>query len=550
MWRPGAVVGKAFAMCSGAAGTETCIAHPVKTGGARAAPRRGVVAAREYPIHPIDGDVPSDLSSDHEGETHSMTKRPRVIIASNRLPVVVQARGADCVVSPATGGLATGLRAFHDRGESVWIGSAGEPPAGHSRRTRVAAALLEQRIVPVNLQRSEYKRYYDGVCNGILWPLLHYQTERIPLGAADWAAYRAVNERFAAAIVREYRAGDVIWIHDYHLLLVPRLVRDFLPDAAIGFFLHVPFPATEVFRTAPWRREILDGLLGADVIGFHTGAYAAHFLDAVRALAPPEACYETGLARERRVHVDVYPMGIDVRSFSGAASDAAVHRERALIEGGREHRLLLGVDRLDYTKGIPRRLLAYDRLLRDNPHLRGRVRFIQVAVPSRESVPSYQRLRREIDELVGRINGEHGTVDWTPIQYVHRSISHTQLVALYGAADVMLVTPLRDGMNLVAKEFVASRIDGDGVLVLSEFAGAAEQLAEAVSVNPYSVEALAATMRAALTMPEPERRRRMAALRTRVMAHDVHAWAAQFLADLRQQAAEAPQAEAWRAATA
>jgi trehalose 6-phosphate synthase/phosphatase len=178
------------------------------------------------------------------------------------------------------------------------------------------------------------------------------------------------------------------------------------------------------------------------------------------------------------------------------------------------------------------------------------VRFIQVAVPSRESVPSYQRLRREIDELVGRINGEHGTVDWTPIQYVHRSISHTQLVALYGAADVMLVTPLRDGMNLVAKEFVASRIDGDGVLVLSEFAGAAEQLAEAVSVNPYSVEALAATMRAALTMPEPERRRRMAALRTRVMAHDVHAWAAQFLADLRQQAAEAPQAEAWRAATA
>jgi trehalose 6-phosphate synthase/phosphatase len=480
-----------------------------------------------------------------------MTKQPRVIIASNRLPVVVQARGADCVVSPATGGLATGLGAFHDRGESVWIGWAGDSlTGGPGRRARVSAALLERRIVPVTMNRHAYTRYYDGVCNGVLWPLLHYQTERLPLGASDWEAYRAVNERFAAAIVREYRPGDVIWIHDYHLLLVPRLVRRFLPDAPLGFFLHVPFPAPEVFRILPWRSEILDGMRGAALVGFHTAAYAAHFVDAARSLTAADERDEIPFASERRTHVGAYPMGIDVPSFSRAAGEAAVHRERALIADGRPHRLLLGVDRLDYTKGIPRRLLAYDRFLRDNPRLHGRVRLIQVAVPSRERVREYQRLEREIDTIVGRINGEHGTVDWTPIQYVHHAISHAQLVALYGAADVMLVTPLRDGMNLVAKEFVASRVDGDGVLVLSEFAGAASQLTDAVTVNPYSIEELAAAMRSALTMEEPERRRRMAALRTRVIAHDVHAWAGHFLSDLRQCRADAALAESWSAATA
>jgi len=461
-----------------------------------------------------------------------MTKRPRVLIASNRLPVVFEAQDGACVARPAAGGLATGLRAVHDRGDSLWIGSCdqGERLRGDASWE---AELRKHRILPVVLDAEMERRYYDGVCNGVLWPLLHYQTERIPHAGGDWSAYHAVNEQFADAIAGEYRQGDLIWVHDYHLLLLPRMLRRRLPDAPIGFFLHVPFPAADTFRILPWRREVLDGLLGADVLGFHTESYATHFLDAVRTVTRRDE--RSVAARERgRVHVAVYPMGIDAASFSSLAADPAVDRECDLLRGDRGCRLLLGVDRLDYTKGIPRRLLAYDRLLRDDPSLRGRVRLVQVAVPSRERVPSYQRLKCEIEEIVGRINGEHGTVDWTPIRYVHQSISQNQLVALYRAADVMLVTPLRDGMNLVAKEFVASRIDDDGVLVLSEFAGAADQLTDAVAVNPYSIEEMTDAIRTALAMNAPERRRRMAALRRVVMAEDIHGWAERCLGDLRQ----------------
>jgi trehalose 6-phosphate synthase/phosphatase len=317
-----------------------------------------------------------------------------------------------------------------------------------------------------------------------------------------------------------------------------------LPDAPIGFFLHIPFPPVDVFRVAPWRREILGGLLGASTIGFHTAAYASHFKDAVRSLTAFEEADGQVIANDQRVHVGVYPMGVDADAFARLAADPGVQRERDEVISRPDQQLLLGIDRLDYTKGIPRRLLAYQRLLRERPALRGRVRLIQVAVPSRDGVPSYQRFRQEIDELVGRINGEHGTVDWTPIRYLHQSIGRAQLVALYNAADVMLVTPLRDGMNLVAKEFVASRIDGDGVLVLSEFAGAAAELSEAVSVNPYAIDEMAAAMEQALTMPAPERRRRMAALRERVAVHDINWWTATFLSDLWSVAASSSHAPA------
>jgi trehalose 6-phosphate synthase/phosphatase len=470
------------------------------------------------------------------GEERSTTSGSgRVIIVSNRLPLVVRAEHDEIVLSPASGGLASGLRPLHERGESLWIGWTGDlPSVSRAARKRLVRDLQQRRIQPVELTRAESKAYYDDVCNGVLWPLFHYQIDRIPPTAPEWAVYRAVNERFAEAIVREYREGDVIWIHDYHLLLVPGLVRRQLPDAPIGFFLHIPFPAAEVFHVAPWRREILAGILGASVVGFHTPAYASQFENAVRALTAFEVRPGLVIANARPVRVGAYPMGVDAAWFTAMADDPVVLAERAQVSGTPGQQLLLGIDRLDYTKGIPRRLLAYEQLLRDHPELRGRVRLIQIAVPSRDSVPSYQRFRQEIDEIVGRINGEHATVDWTPIRYLHQSVSPAQLVALYGAADVMLVTPLRDGMNLVAKEFVASRADGDGVLLLSEFAGAAAQLPEAVSVNPYAIDEMAAAMNQGLTMGVTERRRRMSALRARVATHDITWWASRFMHDLRE----------------
>src|SRR3989454_14282 len=383
-----------------------------------------------------------------------MTSHGRVIIVSNRLPFTVHATDDGITWTTAAGGLANGLRAFHEAADSLWVGWPGDASSiPRSRRAAVTRHLHDRRIVPVHLGHADAKAYYDGVCNGVIWPLFHYLTDRLPLDPGEWSAYCEVNERFAAAVAREYRDGDVVWIHDYHLLLVPGLLRAHLRGAAIGFFLHIPFP-------------------DADVLAEYRGIASSH-----------------------------------------------------------QH-ILLGVDRLDYTKGILRRLLAYERLLRDNPDMRGRVRLIQVAVPSRGCVASYQRFRQELDELVGRINGDHGTLEWTPIRYLHQAVSRKQLVALYRLADVMLVTPLRDGMNLVAKEFIASRADGDGVLVLSEFAGAARELPEAVSVNPYDIDELTARMKDALTMEMPERRRRMAALRQRVAATDVYWWAATFLRDV------------------
>jgi trehalose 6-phosphate synthase/phosphatase len=344
-----------------------------------------------------------------------------------------------------------------------------------------------------------------------------------------------VNERFAECIAGEYRPGDLIWVHDYQLLLVPGMLRQRLRDARIGFFLHIPFPADEVFRVLPWRRDILEGLLGADLIGFHTYSYVQHFAAALSDLSGVEPEHDRVWLDDREVRLGAFPMGIDASAFRELALSPAIEAQVYTIRREAHDRMiLLGVDRLDYTKGILRRLLALEHLLRDDPSLCGRIRLIQVAVPSRDAVASYQEFGREVDQLVGRINGAYGTATSVPIHYVHQSISHDQLVALYRSADVMLVTPLRDGMNLVAKEYIASRVDDDGVLVLSEFAGAAEELHEAVLVNAYDTRDLADKIRLALDMPTSECTRRMRALRRRVMAHDVHRWAHEFLGALER----------------
>lgn len=459
----------------------------------------------------------------------------RLIIVSNRLPITAELDAAGAVqLNMASGGLANGMRPWHQGSGGLWIGWPGDTSKFSSeQRASLARQLDERGIAPVTLSQDHVNRYYHGFANRVLWPLFHYLIDRLPVHATGWDAYRQVNQAFADVILERYRPGDVIWVHDYQLMLVPAMLRRRLPHARIGFFLHIPFPSFEVFRTLPWRREVLEGLLGADLIGFHTFLYVRHFLTSLAHVDGVEADIDRVRIGDRTIRLGAFPMGIDTSTFVEQAQRPEVRAQvEALRRDAGGRKILLGVDRLDYTKGIPRRLQSVERLLTRNPELRDEIRYIQVAVPSRGEVDSYQRFRRFVEEMVGRINGTCGTLRSTPIHYMHQSVSTADLVAMYCAADVMLVTPLRDGMNLVAKEFIASRIDDDGVLVLSEFAGAAAELGEAVVVNPYDVDAVAEAIRRSLTMPREERHRRMRPMRRRVIEHDVHAWAKAFIQQL------------------
>jgi trehalose 6-phosphate synthase/phosphatase len=463
------------------------------------------------------------------------------LIAANRLPVTVGAGTHGIELVPSSGGLATGLGAWHERSNSLWFGWPGQTRETAAPDEALLAPLRALRMVPIQLSSSQVEGHYHGYANRVLWPLFHYSIDRLPIDGDGWIEYREVNEAFAREIAREYRPGDSIWIHDYHLLLLPALLRQRLPHAQIGFFLHIPFPSSEVFRVLPHRREILQGLLGADLIGFHTFGYMRHFMTSLLHVDGVEADVDRLTVAGRHVQVAVFPMGIDSARFAALAGDPDVRARVEAIRrdaGGRT--IVLGVDRLDYTKGIPRRLEAIARLLDRDPALRDRMRYVQVAVPSRGEVDSYQRFRRGVEEAVGRLNGSYATLQSLPIHYVHQSVSTRELVALYCAADVMLVTPLRDGMNLVAKEFAASRIDEDGVLVLSEFAGAAAELHGAVSVNPYDIHALADAISRALSMRAEERRARIRALRRQVSATDVFAWADRFVRQLHSVRSDPP----------
>jgi trehalose 6-phosphate synthase/phosphatase len=455
----------------------------------------------------------------------------RLLIVANRLPVTVTT-GADgrAHIETSPGGLVSGLSGLHERGDGLWIGWLGDPHAAED--PGIARELAAQRLVAVPLSDADVQQYYHGFSNAVIWPLFHYLIERLPLEIENFETYERVNERFAAAIVEHYRPGDLVWVHDFQLLLVPELVRHRLPDARIGFFLHIPFPSSEVFRTLPHRERLLEGMLGADIVGFHTASYLRHFATSVLRVLGATSEVDRIPWQGRDVHMAVFPLGVDATTL---ARDAARPEIGDLAETFRSpggERMLLGIDRLDYTKGIPRRLLAFERLLQRHPELRERVRLVQVAVPSREDVQAYQSFREQAEGLIGRIAGEFATPSWMPVHWMYRGVSHDELLALYRAAEVMLVTPLRDGMNLVAKEFCAARVDEDGVLVLSEFAGAASELSEALMVNPFDVEASAAAYYRALVMPEDERRARMQALRHRVLAYDADRWAERYLAAL------------------
>ena len=458
----------------------------------------------------------------------------RLIIVSNRLPVSVEKRAGTVAVKPSVGGLATGLGAFHLKHESLWVGWAEVAVSrlDSEERDRIRDELAEKyRCTPVFLTVADVRDFYTGFSNGTLWPLFHNFLRYAEFDARSWAAYERVNRKFCDAVLEVARPGDTIWVQDYQLMLLPRMLREKLPDARIAFFLHIPFPSFETFRILPWRRQILEGLLGSDLIGFHTYDYVSAFLGCVRRILGVEEQHGRMVVDEQRlVTADAFPMGIDYERYrQGAASPKGRGRAEGIRAGEGGRKVILSIDRLDYTKGIPERLRAYAEFLERHPEWRKRVSLICVAVPSRTRVEEYRILKEEVERLVGSINGKHGTIDWAPVRYLYQSLPFQTLCGMYGAADVAFVTPLRDGMNLIAKEYVAARGDTGGVLVLSEMAGAARELSDALQVNPYDLEAMVDSLDQALGMPSDEQLKRMSSMQRRVSRYTVSRWAEEFL---------------------
>jgi trehalose 6-phosphate synthase/phosphatase len=464
-----------------------------------------------------------------------MPQEPRTIIVSNRLPVTARAVRRRIVLERSSGGLVTGLEGVHGGENSLWFGSLGGTAfkKGLGLSDDDTKQLHRQGLRVVDVPAGLYTSYYEGFSNGAIWPLFHYATERCSFETEQFEAYRRVNELFADALQSELRAGDRVWVQDYQLMLLPKMLRERRRGLSIGFFLHVPFPTAELFRILPWRRAILEGLLGADLVGFHTLEYTRHFSTAVARVLGLEPRLDSVQHGRRTVQFGAFPLGINVREMHDRARcpEAQAHLQilRASFEGTR---VLLGVDRLDYTKGIPSRLEAFSAFLERHPRWIGRVALVQVSVPSRVNVGEYRKIKREVDGLVGRINGRFGSPGFAPIHYIFRNLELPYLLALYRRADVALVTPVRDGLNLVCKEYVAAKGSDPGVLVLSEFAGSATEMGGAILVNPWSQDSVVEGIGRALQLPDEEAAAMMSSLWDRLARYDNRVWSASFLSAL------------------
>jgi trehalose 6-phosphate synthase len=458
-----------------------------------------------------------------------LRRKERLVIVANRLPVHRVGTGENARWESSAGGLVTAMGPVLARMHGTWVGW-----SGASGRVPRAVADCEGAIKTVALTPEEVEGFYSGFSNRTLWPLYHDAIRAPEFKREWWWPYVDVNRKYAKAAASVAKRGDMVWVHDYHLQLVPKLLREMRPDLRIGFFLHIPFPPEELFAWLPWRQQLLEGLLGADVIGFQTYAGAQNFARSARDLTLAEGTGAELHYQGRRVRVASFPISIDAGWFEQIAALPATARAAQQIRErlGEKRKILLCVDRMDYTKGIENRLRAYAEALRGRGAKANQCVLVQIAVPSREEVPDYAATRDRVELMVGRINGEFSTPGGVAVQYFRRNLTREELVAYYRAADVMLVTPLRDGMNLVAKEYVASRVDNGGVLVLSEFAGAAREMRRALLVNPRDLDGMAATIIAAMTLPRRDATQRMAVLRTVVRRHDVHEWAEQFLGAL------------------
>ena len=467
----------------------------------------------------------------------------RLVVVSNRLPFTASGKDDKLVFRTSPGGLVSGLTAYLEssrqnpsNGNYLWVGWPGiEVDEASQEKLKTKAA--KQHAWPVFLDAKTMDGFYHGFCNSTIWPLFHYFPTYAKFDENDWAQYVKVNEVFRDSLMNVLRPNDTIWVHDYHLMLLPQLLREAMPDVPIGFFLHTPFPSYDVFRTLPtrWRRDILEGMVGADLIGFHTIDYTQHFLRCILRILGIENNFGQAIVDgERAVRIDTFPMGVDYAQIRDSVKTENVQEEaQALRERLGNLKIVLSLDRLDYTKGIKHRLQAYATFLERYPEWLRRVVLMLSVVPSRLGSEHYEQMKEEIDKLVGSINGKFGAVGWTPIVYRYRFLPYSQLLSLFAMSDVALVTPLRDGMNLIAKEYVASRADQKGVLILSEMAGASRELGEALIINPNDQSEIVDALKTALEMPEEEQIRRNQVMQNRLERYDVIRWGQDFTGKLR-----------------
>lgn len=470
----------------------------------------------------------------------------RLIIVSNRLPFKLAEKKGQIDFFPSSGGLVSSIRSYIQKTNPVeskkeedfplWVG-ASDISEKKSKKLIGSETYKKDEFIltPVFIPSATKDKFYNGFCNDTIWPLFHYFPSYAKFKDDFYESYLTVNNLFCEKLVSVYKPGDIIWIHDYHLMLLPALLRKYLPEASIGFFLHIPFPSFELFRLLPnrWRREILSGMLGADLIGFHTNDYVQYFLKSVRQILGYENTLRTIVTSERSVTVDTFPVSIDFAKFHTATKDPDVFTERNKIKKKLfDVKVVISVDRLDYSKGIINRLEGFELFFEKYPEYRGKAAYILIIVPSRDIIPKYTENRSHIEGLVSRINGKYGNIDWTPIVYQYRSLDFKKLTGLYLAADVALIAPVRDGMNLVAKEFVATRNDKRGVLILSETAGAAAELGEALIVNPTDRQEIADALKTAFNMPIQEQNSRNDIMQKRIGNYDVIKWADDFISQL------------------
>ena len=465
-----------------------------------------------------------------------------LIVVSNRLPLTLRKIEDGWSTERSSGGLASAMNPLLRKGGGDWIGWAGDSDQEDREGRRVVLQEWAERdhCFAIEIPPDVAKGFYEGYANQTLWPVFHNFPSQLKFEANSWEAYVEANRIFSEAVVERYQPADLIWVHDYHLMLLPQMLRAKLPDAAIGFFLHIPFPSAEIFPVLPRREELLEGLLGADLLAFQTHGHLQQFRAALLRVLGMESKIEQVAVGSRPVRLEALPIGIAPEDYTSLLQNdkATAEQYAEWVTRYKGQKVLLAVDRLDYTKGVLERLRAYAYLLRSSPEFREKIVLIQIAVPTREGIDTYQDLRTEVNRLVGEINGKLGTPEWTPLVYINRSIERTELVGLYKLADVCWVGSLRDGMNLVAKEYVACKPEGNGVLVLSEFAGAAAEMGEALLINPFDEERTALTIARALALDEQERRLRMTTLHQRVARNNVFRWGERFLSSLEEAVSE------------
>jgi trehalose 6-phosphate synthase/phosphatase len=474
-----------------------------------------------------------DPMTDNRVAVSSAPTAPRLLVMSNRAPVRLVREGGQDQVEQTVGGVGSTFLRLMDRSGGVWIAWA----EGRNQPQRIEMPLENPHFTMsfIRLSERDISDYYYGACNRALWPLMHFMTQNCSFDSKQWMSYTRINHLFAKAAEAEISKCDCVWIQDFHLALVPKVLRQDGHRLPIGIFWHVPWPPEQVFRILPWRSEFIRGVLGSDLIGFHTPMYVKHFLDACERIlgakvdrVTGEVFHDAGTTR-----VGAFPLGVAVDEFRSLSQTARVRaRARRIHKGLRTPIVVLSVDRLDYTKGIEERLLGFERFLELHPEYRTKITLVLIAVPSRTRVAEYAALKRRIDELVGRVVGRFSLGGWVPIRYLYTQFSTEELMAYYQAADIALVTPLRDGMNLVAKEYAAAHLGDAGVLILSEFAGAAQELKSALQINPYDIDQIADALYKAVEMPIEERRERMSLMRRSIEGNTLNSWSQKFLGAL------------------